>query len=179
MPCSLVASIIQSGWVDLIEEPPHGFGVSGGQGLPGLGTGRILPVFFPGRYVDDDAKPVDPEGDENIISLSTTYEEGFWVDLAVSEVGWVSIQDPSGRPTAQPKPNDKDACSAMADKAQLVADSALQEAKGRGALKLFDRRFSRLYLGNDGVGETLSSAWEFSKLNVRYNRLFLFRAIRV
>jgi hypothetical protein len=55
----------------------------------------------------------------------------------------------------------------MAEQAQLVADQALKEARRRGALRLFDQRFSLLYLGNNGVGETLDSAWEFSKLSVR------------
>jgi hypothetical protein len=57
----------------------------------------------------------------------------------------------------------------MAEVAEKVANLAIQATKGlnRNTLKMFDRIFSRLYLGNDGIGETLGSAFDLYGLHIR------------
>jgi hypothetical protein len=67
-----------------------------------------------------------------------------------------------------PQP-EKNVCNAMAVYAQQLADEAIVQAGGsnHGAVSRFDRAFSQAYLGNDGIGSTLLSAWEFSRKEVK------------
>jgi hypothetical protein len=61
------------------------------------------------------------------------------------------------------KDQGKSACAAMAEVAQALANAAIENNGGANAAAVeeFDRLFSQAYIGNDGIGKTLSSAVNF------------------
>lgn len=69
--------------------------------------------------------------------------------------------------TSEPAEAD-DACSAMARRAQQIANSARgQLGNTQAAVEQFDRNISQAYLGNNGLGKTYKSAWDFFNARVR------------
>jgi RHS repeat-associated protein len=60
-------------------------------------------------------------------------------------------------------------CAAIANRAQDIANQAISYAGGanRRAVRLFDRAFSKAYLGNTGLGETPGSAVNFFFQKIR------------
>jgi RHS repeat-associated protein len=146
-------------------------------------------------YVQNDpVNLVDPEGlFPNIAGAITSALTGFSLTHQVSAGGWtVEIvpipagflggpigggigELPIGNVTfggilAVLPRGQTDVCSPMADLAQKLANEALDQTPGSAsseALEKFDKAFSQQYLGNDGIGTSLYSAWKFSRAPYR------------
>jgi hypothetical protein len=67
-------------------------------------------------------------------------------------------------------PEPPDACGAMARRAQQIANSARNAlGNSQAAVERFDRDFSKAYLGNNGIGKTFKSAWDFYSARIHPN----------